>query len=319
MKKILFFAPSFYGYNERIIEEFNKNGYEVKWYPEKLPLDIKGRILNKVFPSLSGKNFDRYIENILIKNKEEEVKKIIIIFGAHFMKKKHLEMMKKFFPFSEIVYYAWDSVENFPVIKELLEGCDRSLTFDSSDAQKYNSQLLPLFYSFKEESGNAEYDVSTVMSFFADKIDSFNSILEELPEKLNTNFYLRIRNRIYYYRLKFLYGRKLKKMEKYFQFDSLSAQQTKEMLSKAKAVVDCPLPNQIGLTMRTFETLALNRKLITTNKDIVNYDFYTDDNIYIIGTGRKDILKFINSPFNKEYEISDKYSLQNFVKNLLGE
>ena len=40
------------------------------------------------------------------------------------------------------------------------------------------------------------------------------------------------------------------------------------------AVLDIEHPKQVGLTMRTFEVLASGRKLITTNRSIINHEFY---------------------------------------------
>ena len=87
----------------------------------------------------------------------------------------------------------------------------------------------------------------------------------------------------------------------------------------SKAVLDCPVPNQEGLTMRTFETLALHRKLITTNRHVRKYDFYCSDNIYIVDSEKDEIpFDFFCTPFNLEYEISEKYSIKNFVKELIN-
>ena len=40
-------------------------------------------------------------------------------------------------------------------------------------------------------------------------------------------------------------------------------------------------PGQGGLTIRTLEALFYNKKLITNNESITEYDFYNADNIFI--------------------------------------
>lgn len=61
------------------------------------------------------------------------------------------------------------------------------------------------------------------------------------------------------------------------------------------------------------------KKLITTNKDVITYDFYRPENIYVyddkIGFNFKSIF------FTKEYrklpkEVYDKYSLKNWLKEI---
>ena len=97
---------------------------------------------------------------------------------------------------------------------------------------------------------------------------------------------------------------------------------TYDIMKSSNIIVDVPMANQNGLTIRTFEALGFNRKLITTNKNIANYDFYNPTNIYIYeGEGSFD---FESDFFKKPYEIlpkeiKEKYSLSSFISTLLSE
>lgn len=73
------------------------------------------------------------------------------------------------------------------------------------------------------------------------------------------------------------------------------------------------------MTFRVFEAIGLNKKLITTNKDIINYDFYNPNNIFIWDENIKEIPKdFLNKEYEKLPEnIYRKYSLENWVKTIL--
>jgi hypothetical protein len=53
-------------------------------------------------------------------------------------------------------------------------------------------------------------------------------------------------------------------------------------MSSCQAVLDIHHPGQSGLTMRTFEVLASGKKLITTNENVRNHDFYDPTLISII-------------------------------------
>ena len=77
---------------------------------------------------------------------------------------------------------------------------------------------------------------------------------------------------------------------------------------------------QIGLTIRVFEALGAEKKLITTNTDIVNYDFYCEENIYVYD-GMFDLeAPFFKMPYKKiEQDIYEKYSLRNWLSILLRE
>ena len=88
----------------------------------------------------------------------------------------------------------------------------------------------------------------------------------------------------------------------------------------SKCIVDVENPGQHGLTMRSIETLGLRRKFITTNADIINYDFYNPNNILVID--RKNPIVNM-SFFDKAYEelpkeIYEKYSLRSWIINVLN-
>jgi spore maturation protein CgeB len=67
-----------------------------------------------------------------------------------------------------------------------------------------------------------------------------------------------------------------------FSFSSLAHDQITSYFRESKVILDINHPQQSGLTSRTFEALGAKRKLITTNKNIVEYDFYNDRNIYVL-------------------------------------
>ena len=58
--------------------------------------------------------------------------------------------------------------------------------------------------------------------------------------------------------------------------------QVTDYIGNSRVVLDLPHPMQTGLTMRTIEAIGSKKKLITTNVDIVNYDFYNPKNILLI-------------------------------------
>ena len=161
-----------------------------------------------------------------------------------------------------------------------------------------------------------EYDVSTVMSLYAEKCESIKAVVNALPDKIVKYIYLRIWDKLYLFKLKLLFSKRIRGLEQYFHFDSLGMKEVNDIISRSKAIIDCPLPNQNGLTMRTFETLALGKKLITTNKNIVYYDFYSSNNIFVVDGKSKVPLSFFESEFDQNYKLSDEYSISNFVKKL---
>ena len=88
--------------------------------------------------------------------------------------------------------------------------------------------------------------------------------------------------------------------------------------SDSRCVLDSAQAGQLGLTIRVLEALGAKKKLITTNEDIVNYDFYNEENIYVYDGKSFDF----ESPFFKETykeidkEVYEKYSLRNWIREM---
>ncbi|MBP5204804.1 oligosaccharide biosynthesis protein Alg14, partial [Candidatus Saccharibacteria bacterium] len=62
------------------------------------------------------------------------------------------------------------------------------------------------------------------------------------------------------------------------------------------------------------------KKLITDNSNIVDYNFYRPENIFIIGKDDPGRLKdFISSPYKKiNQKIVDYYEFENWIKRFEG-
>ena len=76
------------------------------------------------------------------------------------------------------------------------------------------------------------------------------------------------------------------------------------------------MANQDGLTIRCFESLNSQSKIITTNREISKYPFYNENNI-LIYTEDDDInSEFFESKFSP-VDFMEEYSLNSFLKTLL--
>lgn len=318
MKNALLIMSDFYGYYSELIKELNIQGWKISWMQDKVSLNNFERVFSKINKRYTGKKYDKYF-NKTLDNLNNKFDLIIIIFGGNFLEEKHINILKQKFKETPIVYYAWDSVKNFPKIKGLFACCDKSFTFDKEDALKYNVEFLPLFYIKKIKSDKKiKYDISTVMSFYVEKGNRLRTMLSSISDDKTKYLYLRVRSRIYSKIIKFKEYKVYKMLNKYFKFKNLSNEETLSIFEESFAVIDCPLPNQKGLTMRTFEVLALNRKLITCNSEISNYDFYTPKNIFIVKNENQKIPNsFFEEPFDESYSLSENYSISSFVKKII--
>lgn len=83
-------------------------------------------------------------------------------------------------------------------------------------------------------------------------------------------------------------------------------------------LIDVTQSNQQGVTLRVIEALFMNRKLITTNVDVLSLEFYSLENIYIYGHEKNRTLKeFVESPLCIiKDSVKFKYTLNHLLKEM---
>ena len=105
-----------------------------------------------------------------------------------------------------------------------------------------------------------------------------------------------------------------------FKFDKISSEMIAKKVEESRMVIDIQHPKQTGLTMRTIEMFGMQKKLITTNLDIENYDFFDDRNVFIFNRNDRniDLSKIGNEYILKSEEIYYNYSLEKWIYDVLG-
>src|SRR5690606_2744456 len=102
--------------------------------------------------------------------------------------------------------------------------------------------------------------------------------------------------------------------------DYISLKEVIKYIENSSVLLDIQKENQEGLSFRVFEALGYEKKLITTNKDIVNYDFYNPQNILVIDGVLPVIPKdFLDTKYVQVSEkIKDKYRREFWIKKVFG-
>ena len=171
-------------------------------------------------------------------------------------------------------------------------------TFDPADAKIFNIDYYPQFYRMNmdiKEDFEILYDFYFIgASKGRDKI--INSLNETLSPKYKT--YLKLVNK---------------------KSDSITYSENINNVIHSRCLVDIVQEGQSGLTLRPLEALANNKKLISNNKNLIMYDFYHKDNIFILGIDKlEDIDTFMQSPCRQiEDSIRSKYDTANWIKNFM--
>lgn len=105
-----------------------------------------------------------------------------------------------------------------------------------------------------------------------------------------------------------------------FMTNAISYVENLNFVQKSAAILDIKLHHHNGLSFRFFEAMYYNKKMITNNASVVNYDFYDPNNIFI--TDFEDfsgLNEFMKLPYQiVASEIKEKYGFSNWIKYVLN-
>ncbi|WP_405332231.1 hypothetical protein [Fibrobacter sp.] len=328
-KRILLIAPVFFNYYKEIIRELELQGYAVDYVcdaPSNSNISkALGRINKSIIRFFTYRYFKKVIQPLLFAKKYDIV---FVVAGMTFaFSSKMVKKIREFNPNAKFVMYQWDSEKNLPYSTSIHPYFDKLFSFDLRDCNRDNKyHFLPLFYTrMYENIGNkndvtCEYDCSYVGTAHPLKYKNINDIANSLKDVWSKQF-------IYHYmpsKLKYIYHKlfapeyKNAKLSD-FRFEKISSNAMVEIFCKSKCVLDSPQAGQTGLTIRTMECLGAKKKMITSNTDVVNYDFYCDENIYVYN-GKLDFNSpFFTQPYKEiDNNVYEKYSLRSWLKTIIG-
>lgn len=283
--KILLIAPLFYSYHKKIIAALEERGFSVYSFNE---IPIKSMALYGFLQS-----YMPFLINTIWKLYNKKLEKClgngvthVLIIRGYYLPHLVLEGIKRFDTIIKVIYYQWDSIQNNPNGLTVSKYADSSYTFDRVDSLEYKQfKYLPLFNSNPPlaSTGNEDIDILCVASWTKQREITCMEVINSLSHH-------NIKSYIYWYLpvstyLKLVLSRRLMVM-KNIHIKPLNNQEYKILLSRARSVIDSPSISQSGISMRTIEALAQNKKVITTNTNIIHDDFYDMNMVYCIGESR---------------------------------
>ena len=219
-----------------------------------------------------------------------------------------------------MILYYWDSLKLLKDDINRWSYFDDIFTFDNSDycSNKDKMKFLPLFYvdGYKRnEQTLVTHDLITIGSFKMNRYFEIEKLIKNNP-LIQIKSIMFAKKSILIHKL---FRPKYKKVNlKRMTFKQLNKEEIISQYSGARAVLDIPKQGQNGLTMRIFESLALGKKIVTTNENIKLYDFYNQNYIFVIqNDGLLPSKEWFERDAMCDYDAIRKYSLENWVINLL--
>ncbi len=322
-KRVLLFVRS--GYANGIYAQMKELGIDVDYYNDKPDDGVITKTLGRLKTPLYQKIIERYYQEILKKKKERNYDYILVIRGEY-TPVKTIQELKSTFPKAKLILYMWDSTTNNKGIDKKWKYFDRVVTFDRKDYLENADKIefLPLFYYEaylpKLSKEELKYDIAFIGTGHGDRY-KISKQVEKICQENNMKFYsyMYLPHKLLYFFNKFtnpeFKGAKLSD----FHYEQLPFKTVYKIYSQSKCVIDIESITQTGLTMRTIEMIGLHKKLISTNPDIKNYDFYNESNNRFVDRNNFVIDKeFVDKKYEElDEEIYEKYSLSNWISEIL--
>lgn len=312
-KKILIISPRAFGYVEYLYQELkSREDLEVEiiyleFFGFKNVWQKTQNVFSKVFRGVNLKKSYFFLEQeILSFGYQDE----IFIIRPDFFTNKFLKKIKKNTP--RLTAYYWDSARHIKRKKEIIHFFDKVYSFDKIDVKQFGFEFIT---NYIFETSTINKDPEYLFFNISGNDDSYRfSQLEEFGKYLKTNDWS----------FKFIsFHPKLENANRDIIDvidEIIYVDEVINLIKKSKIIVEVQRKQQIGLSFRVFESLGLQKKLITNNADIVNYDFYNPQNILVIDEDNIEIPEdFVSSPYVPISEtILSKYLLKNWVNQVFN-
>ncbi|HIF9178742.1 TPA: hypothetical protein ACX6QN_003591 [Photobacterium damselae] len=200
------------------------------------------------------------------------------------------------YPKIRIIIWYWNPVsKSVPIERFSKYGCE-IWTFDKDDSIKFNIKY------------NLQYYFNNVKPIIS---HTNNDVFFVGGDKGRLDYLLKIKSQLESLGIKSIFNitntSKIKIRKGIYQ-NRISYDEVMCEINNSKAIIDVVSKNQSGLTLRPLEAMFFRKKLITNDFDIVNRDFYSKENVFILGKDNINNLPyFLQRPYK---EIPDSILLK---------
>lgn len=328
-KCILLIALS--GYSDGILKKMKELGAEVDFINDKPSNGFACKMLGRYQAGFYQKIISDYYREQLEPLKHRNYDHILSLRGEY-TPADILELLKIYYPDSKLILYMWDGLGklNTKGIEKKWPYYDQVYTFDRIDYEEHKDKILflPLYYyedclpnkTYSPNSSSFTYELSFIGTGHGDRVRIIKDAVCQCEKSgFNCFSYIFLPHKLIFWQNKLINrDYKFVKMRD-IQFQMMPFEKLYQIYADSRCILDVENSGQHGLTMRSIEILGLKRKMITTNRDVVNYDFYNENNILVIDRENPVIdMSFFDKPYEMLNErIYKKYSLKNWLLEVL--
>ena len=325
-KNLVLICPIFFGYYKEIIAAFEAFGFRVFFYSARHSDSFFSKVALRINRHFLPIKRYIYYKRLLNETKKCNISNLIVIDGQGFTKGFFINF-RRLHPETKMTLYLWDSLHNFPYFRSFFDSFDDLASFEPADCQNYNMRYVPTFFrdayqraAQKDNPNGFKYFASFVGTTRPKKYAFVECVKEDLKARgydVLTYYYL---PSVFLFLLYKLFDRRFRKARiRDFHFKKITNDQVIDLYQQSFAVIDSPPSGQSGITVRCYESIALQRKVITNNSFARSIDKEGTNNVLIYPFSDESLRSFCTSPFSVDEEVLANRSMSSFVRSLLNE
>lgn len=339
-KKVLFISPKVGGFDTVIQNEMERQGYEVDFIEEYFiagdPFFVRDK---RKYSNEYIKHFYESLENYW-KTKLSEIQytktyDILFVIDGRGLHHCVFDILKQRNSKLYSVNYLYDTIRSIYRFDRQFHNFNRVITYDKQDQDQFGLEFLPICWTEQiVESANV-FKIFGMGAFFPTRNKLFKYVLK-ISKEQNYNSFIKLYSApIKHYLLKYIANIFLHKKNylpptlyysNYILHNFLSNNEFNKILAESEVILDSIDPRQDGLTARCTWALGAEKKIITDNKFIEDYDFFSKEQIFIVkdfsDNTKKDLVSFLRKSFSMSQDIRikiQKFRIDNWVRFIMNE
>lgn len=344
-KKVLFLAPKVANIYLDIIAELERQQYEVDYFEYKSykldPHYLKGYVkYGRVFTSKLVSSY--FIKKDWIKLLESDLyNKIydyLFVIDGYSLHPCLFEILRERNPHLKAINYLFDTCRSNYEFNVHFPYFDKVATFDIEDSKKYNIDLLPIYW-IEYEGDKVEQDIDMFgMGACIDGRYQLFTTLKNYSDSHNLNSYIKLylskpaNMRATRWKTYIVNGLSSKNVMPHLKWyssplithEQIPTSEYRKLIKRSRIILDSNAAHQDGLTARFMWALGEERKIITTNRAVKEYNFYTPEQIFVVEDvdnllADLSLDRFVNSDYQMNDIVKKKvnaYRIDNWIKTL---
>lgn len=339
-KKVLFIAPKVGGFNIIIQKELERQMYEVDFIEEYFvsydPYFVRNK---KKYSDDYINHFNECLKNNWTKKLSEaqyaKIYDILFVIDGRGLHRCIFDILKQRNNNLYSVNYLYDTIRSIYRFDRQFDNFDRVITYDRHDQQKYKLEFLPICWNEQMVKPDNEFKIFGMGAFFPERNKLFKYVLGISKACRYKSFIKLYYPPVKLYLLKFFANIFLRKKQylsptlyfsDYILHQFMSNEEFNDLLSKSEVILDSIDPRQDGLTARFTWALGAEKKIITDNRFVEDYDFFSKEQIFVVkdfsSTTTDNLISFLEHPFSMPQNIRkkiQKFRIDNWVKFIMNE